>query len=70
MSKKVDKLINRHLRLYELPKPIGRKIRKLKRDYKLNMTEVLYLIDSAAEKYYQQMNELSDKMEKELENEG
>ena len=69
MSEKVNKMINKHGRLYDLPKPVLRKIRKLKRDYNLRLTDTLFLIDRAAEKYYNQMNELSDKIEKELANE-
>ena len=69
MSEKVNKMINKHGRLYDLPKPVLRKIRKLKQQYKLDLTQTLYLVDRAAEKYYNQMNELSDKIEKELTNE-
>lgn len=69
MSDKMTKRLRKYSELHQLPKPVMRKIRKIKQQYNLNLTDTLYLIDAAAQKYYKQMNELSDKIEKELKNE-
>lgn len=69
MSEKITKLLNKHSKSYNLPKPVVRKIRKLKNQYKLDLTETLYLIDRAAQKYYSQIDETNNKTKKEQKNE-
>ena len=57
MSAKLDKALRRYARLYNLPKNVLRKIRKLRNDYNLNLTETLYLIDKSAEQINTLRNE-------------
>ena len=66
MSQKVTKLLRRHANSYELPKPYFRKVLKMKQQYKLDLTQSLYLIDVAAKQYYDAMENMSDQIEKEL----
>jgi len=62
------KRLNKYGKMYDLPKPVMRKIRKISKTYNLNLTSTLYLIEASAKKYYDQMSKMSDKIEKELEN--
>jgi hypothetical protein len=60
MSAKLDRALRKHARLYNLPKNVLRKIRKLKKNYNLNLTETLYLIDKSAEMINKKINEVKN----------
>jgi beta-galactosidase beta subunit len=60
------KRLNKYGKMYDLPKPLMRKIRKISKTYNLNLTATLYLIEASAKKYYNQMSEMTNKLEKEL----
>jgi len=60
------KRLNKYGKMYDLPKPVMRKIRKISKTYNLTLTDTLYLIEASAKKYYNQMREMTNKLEKEL----
>ena len=50
MSERMNKLLNRQAKAYGLPKSVLRKIRKIKQNYNLNLTDTLFLVDMAADR--------------------
>ena len=60
MSNKVDKAIRKYSKLYGIPKPALRKIRKISKSYNLNLTDTLHLIDQFAAMVNKRRNEVKN----------
>lgn len=62
MSARMMKMIRRHCDLHGLPKVIYNKIKKTKKEYNLDLKDTLFLIDAAAQNYYENMEKFTNKM--------
>lgn len=66
MNEKRAKIIRRVCRQYDLPRSMYQRIKKVVKNYRLDITQTLGLIDRAAGSYYENMEKVNKLLEKEL----
>lgn len=68
MNEKRAKIIRRVCKQYDLPRSMYQRIKKVVKNYRLDITQTLGLIDRAAGSYYENMAKVNKLLEKELNN--